>query len=248
MLAAEAMRLAAFEVLCPTAARKAQAGATFPTLAGHRVFDSRAAAVAEINEADPRGYTPILSLYTPSSRIVRRADATDARDNECEAVLQIVAELGVVARDGEGEFVDALAGSDPEARLVLAALAGQVRNLLEFSIAGTLFRDFVIGVRRIEQETFAVADLGLRWHRETIRITAAVPDDSFETAGGLPQPISALVSGLPAGSYAKAKLTELAAHFAAAPRPELKGIAIFETTDSNPEPDEPVASTGDIDG
>lgn len=246
MLSAEAMRLAAFEVLCPTAARISADGSGFPTLAGHRVFDSRAAAVAEIDGSDPRGYTPVLSLYTPSSRMVRRADAADERDNECEAVLEIVAELAVVARDDEGDFVDALAGSDPEARLVLAGLASQVRSLLEFSPAGILFRNFVIGVRRIEREMFAVPNLGLRWHRETIRITAAVPDDAFLDAGGLPEPVRSLSEALPEGSYARSKLSQLAAHFTAVSRPPLQGIAVFDRVAADPETDDPIASTGDL--
>lgn len=242
MLSAEALRLAAVEVLCPTSA--VLAGTGFPTLAGHRVFDSRAAAIAEINARDERGYTPVLSLYTLDNRIVRRADAADEADNQCETVLAIVAELAVVARDGEDEFVDAMAGSDPQARMVLAALVSQVRFLLEFSRAGFLFRDCAIGVRRIEEELFAVPNLGLRWQRITTRMTVAVPEDRFEiAAGGLPEPARTLLGRLPDGSYAKAKLAELGSWFAADPRPPLAEITVLGA----PPPDgEPIATTGDL--
>lgn len=59
MLTAEAMRLAAYEALCPTTALAAGTG--FPTLAGDRVFDSRAIAVDELD--DSLVYTPSISLH-----------------------------------------------------------------------------------------------------------------------------------------------------------------------------------------
>lgn len=247
MLSADALRLAAIEVLRPTVA--VEAGEGFPTLAAHRVFDSRAAAVGDLDDRSPSGYTPTLSIYSHSSRITRRADAAAPDDNECEAVLEIVAELATVQRDGEGEFVDAVAGGDADARLVLGALTAQVRFLLEFSQGGRLFRRAGIGVRRIDEETFAVPDLGLRWHRVTMRVTAAIPDDRFDLeAGGLPEPLATLAAALPDGSYAKGKLTELAAHFAGEARTPLAGIAIFDDPDGDAGEDQPVAAIGDIDG
>lgn len=239
MLSAEALRLAAIEVLCPTAAVLSSNG--FPTLAQHRVFDSRAPAVSEIDGEDERGYTPVLSIYTLSSQIVQRGDAADATDYECQAVIEIVAELSVAARDDSGDFADALAGSDPEARLVLAAMVSQVRYLLEFSQGGTLFRQNHIAVRRIDEETYAVPNLGLRWQRVTMRVTAAIPDDRFDFAGGMPEPMKTLHAALPAGSYAKAKLAQLAAAFAADPRPALEEVTILGAPDG-----EPIASTGDL--
>lgn len=241
MLSAEALRLAAHEVLCPTTA--VMSGVGFPTLAQHRVFDSRAAAVAEIDGRDQRGYTPVLSLYTQESAIVRRGEAADEGDNECQTVLLVVAELAVVSRDDAGEFADALAGSDPDARLVLAALTSQVRFLLEFSQGGFLFRSTGIAVRRIEEETFAVPSMGLRWHRVTMRVTAAIPDDEFDAdMGGLPEPVKGLLSKLPVGSYAKGKLEELAGYFANDPRPPLEEITIGPAVG-----EEPIATTGPLD-
>lgn len=236
MFSAEAMRLAAIEVVTPFSA--IEAGTGFPTLAGRHAYDSRAASVGDLDAT--LAYTPVLSFYTASARAVARADAADIDDQECEAVLEIVAELAVAAKDEDGEFADALAGDDPEARLVLAALTAQVVFLLCQSQSGHLFRRFVLGIRRIEEEPFAVPQLGLRWQRTTIRLTCGVPGDIYDIAdGGLPEPVRTLAALLPDGSYAKAKLQALGAHFAADPRPALDGIKIHRG-------ELPVASIGNV--
>lgn len=244
MFSAEAMRLAAIEVVTPYAAL--QAGAGFPTLAGKRAYDSRAAAIGDLDEA--LAYTPVLSFYTASSRLQQRGDAADFDDGQCEAVLEIVAELAVAAQDEDGSpFADAMADGDPDARLVLAALVSQVVFLLTESQAGTLFRELVLGIRRIEEEPFALPNLGLRWQRTTIRMTCGLPQDRFDIdAGGLPEPVRSLMGRLPAGSYARARLAALAAHFAADPRPPLDGVAIYDDPDADPATDLPIASTGDL--
>lgn len=245
MLSAEAMRLAAIECLCPTLALVAGSG--FPTLAGKAVLDSRAVALQDLDS--DRAYTPVVALFTRSSSIETRAYPAAADDSECLAVLEIVAELAVHERDPQGEFADAMPATDPEARIVLGALASQIRHVLEFSQAGSLFRRTIIGIRRIEAETFAAPELGLRWQRITMRVTAAIPDDRFDLVdGGLPEPMRTLYGALPDGSYAKGKLTELAAHFAGEARTPLAGIAIFDNPDGNAGEDQPVAAIGDIDG
>lgn len=244
MFAAEAARLAAIEVLTPLAA--IEAGEGFPTLAGKRVYDSRAAAIGDLDEK--LSYTPVLSFYSGQSRQVARADAAAGDDAECEAVLDIVAELAVAQQDDAGSFADAMAAGDPEARLVLAALVAQVIFLLTESEAGYLFRRFVLGVRRIEEEPFAVPNLGLRWQRTTIRMTIGVPQDRFDSVGGgLPEPVNTLAALLPQGSYARTKLEALAQAFAGTPRTPLAGTAIFDDPAADPETDAPIASTGDID-
>lgn len=59
MLAAEAVRLVAIELLRPS---NIPEGGNFPTLAGSRVFDSRGPTLTEIDQE--RKYTPVLSVYT----------------------------------------------------------------------------------------------------------------------------------------------------------------------------------------
>lgn len=93
MLAAEALRLAAVEALCPYAAIQADDG--YPTLARHRVYDSRAATLHDLDTAAP--YTPVLGLYTPSANSRLRGAASAAWDREATAMLDIIGELAVKA-------------------------------------------------------------------------------------------------------------------------------------------------------
>lgn len=231
MFSAEAMRLAAIEVVTPFAA--ITAGSGFPTLAGKRAYDSRAASVGDLDEKLP--YTPVLSFFTANARATLRGDAAEIDDQECEGVLEVVAELAVNATDNDGVFADALAGDDPEARLVLAALVAQVIFLLCYSEAGYLFRQSILNIRKIEEEPFALPQLGLRWQRTTIRLTCGLPADRFDIdQGGLPEPVKSLAASLPAGSYARTKLDELAAHFAADPRPALEMVTLSPAVGQEP--------------
>lgn len=221
MLAAEALRLAAIEVLCPTAA---QPDGPFPTLAGRLVYDSRAMPLEDLRQDAP--YTPVLSLYTPESGVKLRGPHASAWDTEADAWLDIVAQLAVKSTEDGVEFVDAMAGDDPEARLVLAALCAQVRRLLERSQSGAIWRRLVRNIEEIEYKTMALPDFGLRWHRVTIRIHCSIRDDDLTMDhGGLPEPIKSVYEALPDASYAKEKLAALAAHFAAETLPALTEVS-----------------------
>ncbi|QRM55144.1 hypothetical protein [Sinorhizobium sp. BG8] len=223
MLAAEAVRLAAIEVLCPTQAIIDQSG--FPTLAGERVYDSRAVPLQDLDAGQP--YTPVLALYTAESGSRLRSAISDASDRDADAVIDIVAELAVGMQDEGGQFADAMAEEDPDARLVLAALTAQVRYLLEHAPSGSLFRRVVHSVSAIEIKTFSAPELGMRWQRQTIRLHCDIRDDDFDVPDGeLPEPCRTLLSGLPAQSYARAKLAALAAHFAQQAVPALKSTKL----------------------
>ncbi len=221
MLSAEAVRLAAIEILCPTAA--AISGEGLPTLAGVRVFDSRAASIEDLDRA--RDYTPVLALYTPESASAPRGEMSDAADADATAILEVMAELSVAATDGGEEFADAMADTDPVARLVLMALCAQVRKLLEHSQSGGLWRKLVKRIVRVEYQSFAVPELGLRWQRTRMRYQLEIRDDDFDMeAGGLPAPLNRVFEDLPNESYAKAKLAQLAAAFAGEAIPPLQSI------------------------
>ncbi len=240
MLSAEAARLAAIEVLSPTLAN--QGGGPWPTLAGARIFDSRSAALNELDDrAGEDGYTPVVAVYSRQSRADTRGEAAEFDDTDASIEIEFVAELAVVVNDDGDPFVDAMAGDDPEARLVLAALCGQIRRTLLFAPEGDLFRDMIRGVRRIDWEPFAVPELGLRFQRTTMRLACLARDDVFSDAAGLPEPLRTLAARLPADSYAKARLDELGAHFAAIGRVALEDIRIAPAADA-----EFVSSTGDL--
>jgi hypothetical protein len=224
MLSAEAARLAALEVLCPAAALAGDE--PFPTIAGARVFDSRAAAIQDL---DPNAaFTPVLALYTADSSTVARGDAAALDDTDARTVLEVVAELAVGATDDDGTpFADALPGKDWEARLTLAALCAQVRAMLSTDERGWLFRRFVRQVNRITEETFAIPEIGARWHRVTMRFDLSIDDDDF-TAGGMPEPARSLAALLPSGSAARAHLDYLADQFTVPERTPLAAIAFTE--------------------
>jgi hypothetical protein len=228
MLSAEAARLAAIEVLSPTAANVAGSG--WPTLAGPRIYDSRAAALTEID--DRLEYTPVVSVYSRSARATTRGEAAEFDDTDASIEIEFVAELATIVKPGPGDpepfepYPDAVAGDDPEARLVLAALCAQMRRLLCFAEEGELFRRFIRGIARVDWEPFAVPELGLRFQRTTMVLHCLARDDVFAEAAGLPEPLKTLHGRLPDGSYAKAKLTQLAAHFAAVDRAPLEDIRI----------------------
>lgn len=222
MMAAEAARLALIECLCPTAALATGSG--FPTLAGSRILDSRSPALQDLDPA--QDYTPIVAVHGREATIDRRGDAAGYDDAGARCAFDLVIELAVRAEDSDGAFVDALAGSDPEARMILSALATQIRRTLAHDPAGALFRRAIKAIERIEIEPFAVPDLGLRWQRLTMRITAAIADDQFSDDGGFPEPAASIAAMLPAGSYAKARLTALSARFAAITRSPLEAVTL----------------------
>ncbi|MCO6410095.1 hypothetical protein [Hoeflea alexandrii] len=224
-LTAEAVRLAAMEVLRPTGATDA-----FPTLAGAMVFDSKQASVADLDNfaSGDLPYIPVLALYTEDSTVETRGAAADVNDNYCQMTLEIVGELAVIARDEDldAEYVDAVAGTDPEARLVLSAMMAQVCKELLYSERGYLFRRIATHCDKIEQQSHTVPELGLRFQREFMRLTLTIADDELSDEGGLTGRIKTLFDALPAGSYAKAKLSALATHLAGETRTDLTEITV----------------------
>lgn len=223
MLAAEAMRLAAVEILCPTAATRG--AIPYPTLAGPRVYDSRAVALEDLD--GNAAFTPVMALYTTESGVSLRGSMAAADDTEADAVLDIVVELAVSSDDDQGSFADAMIEDDPKARLTLAALCAQTRWLLERSQNGGLWRTIVKRIIKTELQPYGVPQLGLRWQRMTIRMHCEIRDDDFDMAdGGLPEPIRSLYGKLPADSYAKGQLAELATKFAPELLPALREVRV----------------------
>ncbi|MBB4952759.1 hypothetical protein H4S14_000801 [Agrobacterium vitis] len=212
MLAPEALRLLTVEILRPTAAMDGTV--PFPLVAGRRVNDSREISVQDIDPDQP--YTPVVGVYSGDATISPRGDLNDFTDVEHKAVLDIVVELAIVSSDDAGEFADAMASNDPQARMVLAALCSKIRYLLEFSQAGAPWRKIAKRIVELEAIPFAVPHIGLRFQRITLRYTIELSADVYNVAdGGLPEPIRSVFAGLPAGSYAKKKLAELAGYFLA---------------------------------
>lgn len=210
MLMATAARLAAIEALRPTAGAS---GGIWPTLAESRVFDSRYAKIDDLDEQ--ASYTPVIAVFTEASDVAARAPNGDYDDTEVRTLLQFVAELGVKAREDDEDFVDALAftpENGPEASIKLSALVAQIRYALEAAPGGALFRSVVKNIEKIESRLYAVPEFGLRFHRVTVSMTCAIPDDTFDPeTGGLPPAFEAFRLKMPANSYPRQALDALAA-------------------------------------
>lgn len=226
MLAAAAMRLAAIEALCPTASR--QSGTNWPTLAEHRVYDSSGILPDQLEEG--QSFTPCLSLFTDDVRVERRGDGSTSSIGFATAVLVVNAELAAAATDEDGVTqVLPVAEDDPQARLMLDALCGQVRKKLAYAPAGSIFREIVGAVEDLRIETFTLPQFDIRWMRNTMRLTCRIKDDKFTDAGGMPEPMLSLFNKLPAGSYAKAQLARLQEAFEPTARTPLDRI-LFSTS------------------
>lgn len=222
MLSPEALRLVVVEILRPTAA--VASSGSFPTVAGGRVYDSREIPVQDIDRE--QAFTPVISVHSNDARIISRGEMTDFSDVEQQAVLDIIAELAIVAEDDNGEFADAMAGNDPQARLILAALCAKIRFLMEFSEKGAPWRKLVKRIVSLEELPFAVPDIGLRFQRMTLRYTVELQADVFDVENGaLPEPMKSVFEALPVNSYARAKLAQLAGYFQAESYNDLQTIA-----------------------
>lgn len=226
MLMAEAVKLAAIEALAPTAAHKGER--SFPTLAGRRILDSIALAPADLDTDNP--WTPVVTLHVVSSSKVSRGAAAVAWDMADNAIIEAVCELAIsVHEDGE-TFTDAaaVADTDAEARLVLAALVEQVQRVLTLMPDGHSFRRLVKHVDKIDAEVHAVPQFGLRFHRIFLRFECQMMHEDIPEEGGFPPLLAVFVDSLPAESYAKARLQDLAARFEAVARTPLETITIAE--------------------
>jgi hypothetical protein len=89
MLFSTALRLAAIECLCPTAAIAGQAA--FPTLAGGTVFDSKRPEIGDLDKS--KKYTPVVSIYSGEATSILRGEAAASNDRAATATLEFVAEL-----------------------------------------------------------------------------------------------------------------------------------------------------------
>lgn len=240
MLARAALRLAAIETLAPTAA--ILSGVGWPTLAQHRVYDSRAISSADLEAG--ASWTPSLSVYTEDARIERRGNNATSATGNARCDLVVVAELAELARDESGQAIreasgnlatDAVINGDPGMLLILEALTAQARAALVRAPAGLAFRRVMKAAPDIRIEAFSLPQYGVRFMRNVMTFTFEISDDHFTDAAGFPEPLRSVFAELPEGSYAKARLAQLAAAFGATTREQLDSIGLT-ISDAPPEP------------
>ncbi len=239
MLAAAALRLCVVEALAPTAA--IASGSGFPTMAEHRVYDSAAIGVGDLQEDAP--YTPSISVYTEDTKIERRGATASSVIGNAMTDLVIMVELAERARDESGIDLklangniatDALINGDAMQRLVLDALTAQVRGHLVRAPASAALRRIMKAVASTRIEPFGLPQYGIRFMRNVITFSVEIADDKFSDASGLPEPMRSVAAELPEGSYAKAQLAKLAAAFHATSRDALAGIDITAEANGTP--------------
>ena len=234
MLAAEAMRLAAIEVLCPTGSKATDLD--WPTIARHRVYDSAGVIPEDLDQGAP--FTPCLSVYTDEVKVARRGDVSNSTTGFPTAVLVVIAELAVASEGEDGEpLVAPLVENDARARLVLGALCAQVRKALNIAEPGTLFRYVVGSVDDFRIEPFSLPQFDIRWLRSTMRFTCLIKEDKYTDDGGMPEPMKSLFTALPPGSYAREKLAELNDAFTATTRTALQQIVFSTRGNPNTSPE-----------
>ena len=226
MLARSALRLSAMEALCPTAA--VVSGVGFPTLAQHRVFDSRQILVGEL-DADV-AWTPCLSVYTEDTLVVRRGGISTSTIGDATTDLIVVAEIAERATDAGGDYAEAVIEGDAKMRLTLEALGAQVRKVLTTSERGAGLRRVLKAITSIKIEPFALPEYGVRMLRDVLIFNCEIADDKYTDEAGLPEPLKRVAEDLPEGSYAKAKLAELGEAFLSTDRTPLAGFNLYPTT------------------
>lgn len=238
-LSVTALRLAAVETLAPWAA--VEAGTGYPTLAGRRVFDSRAVSMEDMGDGSR---APAIGVYTEESRGDRRGEAAPSSPKDLTVDLVLELELAVVD-EFDGEVTIGNPVSDPQAEAELDFMAAQVRRLLEREPGGALFRSICKAVQQVRVSPFRVTELGVRLSRRTMTLTCLIDDDEWSDEGGLPEPLKTLSAKLPDGSYGRMVLDRIAAAIAPTVRDPLDalrlGFGMGETAPETPE-------DGDIQG
>lgn len=239
MLAAAALRLCVVEALAPTAC--IASGVGFPTMAEHRVYDSAAIGVGDLQEGAP--YTPAISVYTEDTRIERRGQTAPSVIGNATTDLVVVVELAERARDETGAELtlangniatDAVINGDALQRLVLEALSAQVRAHLVRAPASAGLRRIMKAVASTRIEPFGLPQYGIRFMRNVITFSLEIADDKFTDDAGLPEPMRSAAADLPDGSYAKAQLAKLALAFGATSRDALEGFNLTATANDSP--------------
>lgn len=224
MLFESAARLALVEALAPTSS--VQGAGNFPTMAAGNVFDSRRVALADFDLSAGKNRVAVISVYSGQSESVRRGDASPVDDRAATVTLELIVELAI-RFDAEGGFVDADVANDAEAELKLSTIVAQIRRVIDVAPEGHIFRKVTQGsVIKFASVPDVMPETGLRMARRFVTIEVDIHDDDYAADGGLPEPLATLNSLLPADSYAKSQISELALLFEALPSDPLEGVSV----------------------
>jgi hypothetical protein len=266
-----ALRLAAYEALCPYASVSASPQGPWPTLAGANVFDSRVDPVAA--EDDWNAFVksienqPLIILYTEEQETspVEGEYPADKEIAELVVELMIVATGSVdVEQPGGGTTTVGTIGaplSDRQHEALLDVLEAQVRNVLDpqgYAPTAATYRQVARELHHVHSVPQRDADKVARIAARTVKFRLRIPatgwplQPSTPPASGLgllPQPLQGVAQALnPASSgglLCAAIATMIAQPAALVP---LTDIRILSTVDRGVAPTDPAGSDSDVVG
>jgi len=238
MLARLGLRLAAIESLAPVGA------ASWPTVAGNRVYDSRIDPVdtarSEQEYADALALLagrPLVTVYTEDQDNSRQGTEVAAADL-CHVHLVfelMIAEIGqvtIAGPDGQDRVIEILeaGAADRRREAIIDLLEAQIRRVMDLrNRMAPLVELFVMELKSIasdpQRDTNRAGRLALR----TLRYHLRIRQDAWGNDNSLPRPLADLFAALPDGS-AKDVIALVADNIGnGAPAPLEGGIRIFST-------------------
>lgn len=240
MSARLALRLAAFETLCPYALRSSGTPAPWPTLAGPNVYDTRADPIEAADDwaafLDNIEGQPIIILYTEDDETTPSSGEYPPDREVVGLVVEILIAakgiVNVVNAQGAPQAVGSLAAAitDWQREALLDLLEAQVRAALDpqgyqapavyLAVAMELHH-----VRSVPQRDVSkTVRLAARTLRLTLRVKMNAPAAPLSAGAApltglavLPQPLQAVAGLLPAGSPASLALANIFAPLVASP-------------------------------
>lgn len=261
MLVDTATRLAVVNLMCP-ATQLAAESPVYPTMAGPKVYDSRLDP-DDAFSGDDTETGPVVVVYTEETKTIQR-DGGEAIPHRHFVKVTIMAsfyarsEVTLSGPDGDQvAWVDEISEvADAWQEMTLDTLAAQIhrRMTLTDSDAETaLFQSIIYGIEKIESTPLRDPSRTSRYATRTLEYWVETDVDMWPTdpaatgLDALPFPLSAVATGLPVGSKARANCERVAAQMRAATAPgvPLAGISVhFNADDTVParDPDSGVIS------
>lgn len=266
-----ALRLAAYEALCPYASRAAVAATppttpAWPTIAGANVYDTRIDPLAGADSFDAfvqeiEG-NPVVILYTDDQE-TEPTEGEYPADKEIAdliAVLFIASAGSVAVTEAGGATIDVgPAITDSQREGFLDALEGQIRQLLDPQAPNQVApsgpwlkvaREFHHGHSVPERSSDKTVRVAQRTVRFRFRISQTIWNAPGTTPTGiniLPQPLLAVAQGLNPASPSYQMLVQIAAALASpSPLTPLTDVRINVSLNRNTVPTNPDGTDSDV--
>ncbi len=261
-LAMLALRLAAIEALCPSAALAS--GGALPTIAGPRVYDSRidlistsegpdaiAAALAALENK------PLIVVYTEEGSLnpygeVKFPAAEETVTLVVETMIAVSGSMEIEQPDGSTQTIGTIEApvTDRQHEAFLNILASQVNRLLNLknrAPSSTLLYAVAMEIRMVHSDPQRAADRTLRLATRTLKFHVKVKTEVWpDVAGALPEPLASVAAGLAPGSSGALLCASLLPLIPGAPAlpAQLAGIDIRANLDGS----QPTNSVFDVHG